>query len=78
MGRNGIIFNFWEAAARTTTMVFLASGGWVLTMFVILHAWAIDLAAAQSPAPQPYRITAGDKIGVAVFGQPDLSGESEL
>ena len=47
-------------------------------MFVIVHAWSIDLATAQSPAPQAYRITAGDKIGVAVFGQPDLSGESTV
>ena len=47
-------------------------------MFVILHAWSIDLATAQSPAPQTYRITAGDKIGVTVFGQPDLSGESTV
>jgi len=33
---------------------------------------------AESPAPQAsqaYRITAGDKIGVTVFGQPDISGE---
>jgi polysaccharide export outer membrane protein len=56
----------------------LAAGGWALAMFVILHAWAIDLATAQSPAPQTYRITAGDKIGVTVFGQPDLSGESTV
>ncbi len=47
-------------------------------MFVILHAWSIDLATAQSPASQTYRITAGDKIGVTVFGQPDLSGESTV
>jgi Polysaccharide biosynthesis/export protein len=47
-------------------------------MSVILYAWAIDLATAQSPAPQTYRITAGDKIGVTVFGQPDLSGESTV
>ena len=44
-------------------------------MSVILHAWSIDPATAQPPAPQAYRITAGDKIGVTVFGQPDLSGE---
>ncbi|MGZ5711511.1 MAG: polysaccharide biosynthesis/export family protein [Burkholderiales bacterium] len=33
---------------------------------------------AQSPAPQAYRISAGDKIGITVFGQPDLSGESTV
>jgi polysaccharide export outer membrane protein len=49
-----------------------------LALFVFLHAWSIDLATAQSPAPQSYRITAGDKIGVTVFGQPDLSGESTV
>jgi polysaccharide export outer membrane protein len=47
-------------------------------MFVILHAWSIDLATAQSFAPQAYRITAGDKIAVTVFGQPELSGESTV
>jgi polysaccharide export outer membrane protein len=53
----------------------VAAGGWALAIFVILQAWAIDLATAQSPAAQTYRIMAGDKIGVTVFGQPDLSGE---
>jgi polysaccharide export outer membrane protein len=47
-------------------------------MFVILHAWAIDPATAQSTAAKAYRITAGDKIGVIVFGQPDLSGEATV
>ena len=47
-------------------------------MFVILHPWAIDLATAQSPATQTYRIAAGEKISVTVFGQPDLSGESTV
>jgi protein involved in polysaccharide export with SLBB domain len=47
-------------------------------MFVILHAWSINVAAAQSPAPQAYRMTAGDKVAVTVFGQPDLSGESTV
>jgi polysaccharide export outer membrane protein len=56
----------------------MAVCGWALAMFVILHTFAIDPATAQSPAPQTYRITAGDKIGVTVFGQPDLSGESTV
>ena len=47
-------------------------------MFVILHSFAIDLATAQSPVPQTYRIAAGDKIGVTVYGQPDLSAESTV
>ena len=78
MGRNGIISIFGKRRRGQPRWCSLVAGGWVLAMFVILHAWAIDLAAAQSPAPQPYRITAGDKIGVAVFGQPDLSGESTV
>jgi polysaccharide biosynthesis/export protein len=56
----------------------LAVCGWALAAFVMLHAFTIDLATAQSPAPQTYRITAGDKIGVTVFGQPDLSGETTV
>ena len=59
---------------RDMAQRFAAVRGWVLAMFVILHPWAIDLATAQSPATQTYRIAAGDKIGVTVFGQPDLSG----
>ena len=47
-------------------------------MSVILHAWSIDPATAQPTVPKAYRITAGDKIGVTVFGQPDLSGESTV
>jgi polysaccharide export outer membrane protein len=54
----------------------LGSGAWAVTIFVILHAWAIDPVAAQSPAAQAYRIGVGDKIGVAVIGQPDLSSEA--
>ena len=56
----------------------LASCAWALAMSVILHAWSIELATAQSPAPKTYRIMAGDKIGVTVFGQPDVSGESTV
>lgn len=36
---------------------------------------AHDRAAAQSATVSEYRIAAGDKIGIAVFGQPDLSDE---
>jgi polysaccharide export outer membrane protein len=53
-------------------------GGWVPAIFIILQAWAIDPATAQSAAPSSYRIAAGDKIGVTVFGQPELSGESAV
>ena len=52
----------------------LAAGARALAMSVILHVWSVDLATAQSQAPQPYRITAGDKLGVTVFGQPDAIG----
>lgn len=44
----------------------------------ILLAWTIKPAASQSPASQPYRIAAGDKVAVVVLGQPDLSGESTV
>jgi polysaccharide biosynthesis/export protein len=56
----------------------LAAGARALAMAVILHAWSIGLATAQSQAPQTYRITAGDRLGVTVFGQPDASGESTV
>ncbi len=35
----------------------------------------IASATAQPSVAQSYRIGAGDKVGVVVFGQPDLSGE---
>jgi Periplasmic protein involved in polysaccharide export len=56
----------------------LVGCAWVLAISVILHAWSIDPAAAQPAAPKAYRISAGDKIGVTVFGQPDLSGEATV
>jgi polysaccharide export outer membrane protein len=44
--------------------------------FVLLYAWTIDRAAAQTlPA---YQIAAGDRVGVTVIGQPDLSGEATV
>jgi polysaccharide biosynthesis/export protein len=46
------------------------------TLLIALHAWAIDPAEAQTS--QAYQIAAGDKIGVTVIGQPDLSGESTV
>jgi polysaccharide export outer membrane protein len=48
---------------------------WLGTGDVRHPSWSVELATAQSPAPQTYRITAGDKIGLTVFGQPDLSSE---
>jgi polysaccharide export outer membrane protein len=56
----------------------LAVGAWAMTIFMTLHAWAIDPAAAQPTAPQAYRIAVGDKVGVVVIGQPDLSGEATV
>jgi polysaccharide biosynthesis/export protein len=56
----------------------LANCAWALMTSTVLCAWPIDPGKAQSAAPQAsqaYRITAGDKIAVTVFGQPDLSGE---
>ena len=74
-----MISTLWEGAARTRDERCSRVGcAWALAMSVILHAWSIDLATAQSTAPKAYRITAGDKIGVTVFGQPDLSGESTV
>lgn len=49
---------------------------WVLAVLA-LQASSIDLAGAQT-ASKAYRITAGDRIGVTVFGQPDLSGEATV
>lgn len=49
-----------------------------MVIFALLFAWPISTAKAQSPAPQAYRIGAGDKIGITVFGQPDLSGEATV
>ena len=49
---------------------------WVLAVLAF-QAWSIDPAAAQT-ASKAYRITAGDRIGVTVFGQPDLSGEATV
>src|SRR5262245_59313864 len=33
---------------------------------------------AQTPAAQQYRVVSGDKIGVAVFGQAEFSGEATV
>jgi len=44
--------------------------------FILLYAWSIDRAAAQTPPA--YQIAAGDRIGVTVIGQPDLSGEATV
>jgi polysaccharide biosynthesis/export protein len=75
---NGMISIFGKQRRRQARWCSLAAGVRALAMLVILHSLPIDLAAAQSPAPPPYRITAGDKIGVTVFGQPDLSAESTV
>jgi polysaccharide export outer membrane protein len=63
----------------------LVSGGPAVAILIMLYAWAIGPAAAQpsaaqasvaqSSAAEAYRIGAGDKIGIVVFGQPELSGE---
>jgi polysaccharide export outer membrane protein len=43
---------------------------------ILVALWTVGTAGAQPAAPQQYRIVAGDKIAVAVYGQPDLSGEA--
>jgi len=50
----------------------------VLATSALLHGWPIDQARAEPQATQAYRIAAGDKLGITVFGQPDLSGESTV
>src|SRR5262245_46955780 len=55
---------------------FLIASAWMLALLAV-QAWSIDLAGAQS-ASKAYRIAAGDRIGVTVFGQPDLSGEATV
>ena len=55
-----------------------AIGILALAVLAGIFAWSVDLAAAQSTASNVYRIAAGDKIGVTVFGQPDLSGEATV
>ena len=55
---------------------FPIASAWVLALLAV-QAWSIDLAGAQS-ASKAYRIAAGDRIGVTVFGQPDLSGEATV
>jgi polysaccharide biosynthesis/export protein len=43
---------------------------------VVISFWVMrDRAAAQSVTLSEYRMAAGDKIGITVFGQPDLSDE---
>src|SRR5690242_12795282 len=49
---------------------------WALAVLAV-QAWSIDLAGAQT-ASKAYRIAAGDRIGVTVFDQPDLSGEATV
>jgi polysaccharide export outer membrane protein len=51
----------------------LRRGGWAMAILALCFV-ALP-AASQSISLQPYRISAGDKVAVAVFGQPDLSGE---
>jgi polysaccharide biosynthesis/export protein len=53
-------------------------GGAGLLVLIVLAAWATGAARAQTPDLQQYRIVVGDKINVAVFGQPDLSGEATV
>jgi polysaccharide export outer membrane protein len=47
---------------------------WLLA-FVMSFGLTQERASAQPATPSEYRIAAGDKIGISVFGQPDLSDE---
>jgi polysaccharide biosynthesis/export protein len=68
---------FGKLARRWPQGCSLAHCGRALAIAILL-ACTIEPAAGQSPASQPYRIAAGDKVAVVVFGQPDLSGESTV
>jgi polysaccharide export outer membrane protein len=46
-----------------------------LLAFVVSFGMMQERAFAQPATPSEYRIAAGDKIGITVFGQPDLSDE---
>lgn len=63
---------------RTRPPWSLAGSGRVAAMLLVLNLCAICPAAAQSSVAHGYRIGAGDKIGVVVLGQPDLSGEATV
>jgi len=47
-------------------------GSWALVVITSFLLWGQDPAFAQSSA---YRVAAGDKIGITVFGQPEMSDE---
>jgi polysaccharide export outer membrane protein len=55
---------------------FSVACAWALAVLVFQTS-SIELAGAQT-ASNAYRISAGDRIGVTVFGQPDLSGEATV
>lgn len=50
----------------------------VLALLLVYQCWIAEPAAAQSSAHQAYKIAPGDKVGVTVLGQPDLSGEATV
>ena len=52
------------------------NGGLILLILLVLLARMAGPAGAQTTGAQYYRIVAGDKINVSVFGQPELSGEA--
>lgn len=49
-----------------------------LAALLVHQCWMAGPATAQSSAAQAYKIAPGDKVGVTVLGQPDLSGESTV
>jgi polysaccharide export outer membrane protein len=50
----------------------------VLIALICVLAYAADARPASAQADTSYRLGAGDRIRVTVFGQEDLSGEFEL
>src|SRR5216684_3057379 len=53
-------------------------GAGLLLISIVLYAWVSGAVSAQTSDLQQYRIAAGDKINVAIFGQPDLSGDATV
>jgi polysaccharide export outer membrane protein len=53
----------------------IARCGAMLAVFVAVLLVQLGSALAQQYTSEAYRITAGDKIAITVFGQPELSGE---
>lgn len=70
------IFGSWER--RLWHCRAWAGAGRLLAIVALLQAVAINPTMAQPSAAAAYRVAPGDKIGVLVVGQPDVSAESTI